>query len=274
MFLNNIRRLSQTLALRMTIWYAAIFAVSSILVFVFVYLLISTFITERTAADMQADLGEFAVFFQTDGIERVKAQMDLDTKHQEAEQVFLRLWATDGRRLATTNLSSWSGLEDIPASVLREIAGGKGLRVEAVNLSARDYSTRRIIGTIGPGIVLEIGQSLEEDEELIATILHGFIITLAAVFLIGGPVGWFMARRALRAIDKVTRTANEISHGALDRRVPVGAQGDDLNHLAQTFNTMLDRIQALIVGMREMTDNLAHDLRSPLTRMRTAAEMS
>ena len=274
MFLSNIRRLSQKLALRMTIWYAVIFAVSSILVFVFVYLLISTFITERTAEDMQADLAEFATFFQTDGIERVKTQMDLDTKHQEAEQVFLRLWAADGRQLATTNLSSWSGLEDIPAVVLREVADGKEPRVETVNLPAREYGTHRIVGTIGPDIVLEIGQSMEEDEELLATILHGFIITLAAVFLLGGPIGWFMARRALRAIDKVTRTANEISHGAFDQRVPVGSQGDELDNLAQTFNTMLDRIQALIVGMREMTDNLAHDLRSPLTRMRTAAEMS
>ena len=274
MFLNKIRRLPHTLALRLTIWYAVIFAASSMLVFVFAYLLISTFIAQRTDDELHEDLGEFAAFFQAHGIERVKTEMALDTKHREAEQVFLRLWSDDGRQLAATDLSSWPGLENVPVQALRQVTGDHGPIVETVNLPALEHGVRRIIGTIGPGVVLEIGLSLEDDEELVATILHGFLATLAAVFVLGGPIGWFMARRALRAIDKVTRTANEISLGALDRRVPVGSQGDELDHLAQTFNTMLDRIQALIVGMREMTDNLAHDLRSPLARMRAAAEMS
>ena len=274
MFLSNIRRFPHTLALRLTIWYAAIFAASSVLVFVFVYLLISTFIAQHTDQELQEDIDEFAVFFKTQGIARVKTEMVLETKYQEAEQVFLRLWSADGRMLAATDLSSWPGLKGAPLGILREVAAGSEPVIETMELPAREDDVRRIIGAIGPGVVLEIGFSLEEDEELVAAILHGFLFTLAAVFLLGGPVGWFMARRALRAIDKVTRTANEIARGALDRRVPVGSQGDELDHLAQTFNTMLDRIQALIIGMREMTDNLAHDLRSPLARMRTAAEMS
>lgn len=274
MFLNKIRGLSHTLAFRLTIWYAAIFAVSSVLVFVFVYLLISTFIAERTNVDMREDLGEFAVFFQAEGVKRVKTEMTLDTNGQESEKSFFRVWAGDGRQLAATDLSSWAGLEGLPVEVLREVVDGNGPVVETVNLPAHEYGVRRIVGAIGPDVVLEIGQSLEEDEELVTAILHGFLFTLAAVFLLGGPIGWFMARRTLRAIGKVTRTANEISRGALDRRVPVGSQGDELDRLAQTFNTMLNRIQALIVGMREMTDNLAHDLRSPLARIRTAAEMS
>ncbi len=274
MFLNKIRRLSHTRALRLTIWYAAIFAVSSIFIFIFVYLLISTFLAERTDKDMQEDIAEFSDFFQVQGIERVKTQMALDTKGKEAEKVFLRLWASDGRQLAATDLSSWPELVIVSADVLREVNDGNESIVETVNLQMHEYDARRIIAAIGPGIVLEIGQSLEEDEELLATILHGFLFTLTAVFLLGGPIGWFMARRALRAIGKVTRIANEISREALDRRVPVSSQGDELDHLAQTFNTMLDRMQALIVGMHEMTDNLTHDLRSPLGRIRTAAEMS
>lgn len=273
MFLNKIRRQPRALAMRLTIWYALIFATSSTLVFAFVYFLISTIVAQRTDAELQEDLAEFADFFQKDGVERVKLEMGLDAKQEEAKQVFLRLWTADGRQLAATDLSAWGGLGAIPVDVLRQ-ANARGAIVETVNLSAREQGTRRIIGALGPGVVLEIGLSLEDDEELIATISRGFLATLAAVFVLGGPVGWFMAHRALRAIDKLTRTANEIALGALDRRVPIDFQGDELDHLAQTFNTMLDRIQALILGMREMTDNLAHDLRSPLARIRTAAEMS
>ena len=106
-----------------------------------------------------------------------------------------------------------------------------------------------------------------------AALFRGFLIVLAAIVAFGGPIGWFMARRALRGVQAITRTATEIAHGNLDRRVEVRAQGDELDALARTFNLMLDRIHALIIGMREMTDNLAHDLRSPLGRIRASAEM-
>lgn len=83
-----------------------------------------------------------------------------------------------------------------------------------------------------------------------------------------------MARRALHGVREVTRAANEIADGALERRVPIGTAGDELDQLASTFNAMLDHIQSLIIGMRDMADNLAHDLRSPLGRVRACAEMS
>ncbi|MGH8656705.1 MAG: sensor histidine kinase [Gammaproteobacteria bacterium] len=140
--------------------------------------------------------------------------------------------------------------------------------------AARTKCASSIYGTIAPGLVLEIGESLEKDEELIAALLRGFLIALPAVTLLGGPIGWFMARRALRGVQEVTQTATEIADGVLDRRVEVRSQGDELDTLARTFNMMLDRIQALIIGMREMTDNLAHDFRSPLGRIRASADIT
>lgn len=273
MSLNNIMRLPQSLALRLTLWYAGIFALSSALVFIFLYLLISTTIAQRTDQDLHEDLDEFAAFLSEDGIERVKTEMALDIKLAEAETAFLRLWNRDGRQLAATDLASWSDLGTLSPTLLREVRDGEPF-TETLRLAQHEHGVRRVLGAIGPDVLLEIGQSLQADEELIASILHGFLLMLVAVFLIGGPIGWFLARRALGAIGKVTRTADAIARGALDRRVPVGPQGDELDLLAVTFNTMLNRIQALIIGMREMTDNLAHDLRSPLGRIRTAAEMA
>lgn len=273
MSLSNILRLPQSLALRLTLWYAGIFALSSALVFIFLYFLISTTITQRTDQDLHEDLDEFAAFLNEGGIERVKTEMALDVKQAEAETSFLRLWNRDGRQLAATDLASWSDLGTLAPTLLREVRDGEPF-TETLDLVQREHGVRRVVGVIGPNVLLEIGQSLEADEELLASILHGFLLMLVAVFLFGGPIGWFLARRALGAIGKVTRTADAIARGALDRRVPVGSQGDELDLLAVTFNTMLNRIQALIIGMREMTDNLAHDLRSPLGRIRTAAEMA
>jgi heavy metal sensor kinase len=96
------------------------------------------------------------------------------------------------------------------------------------------------------------------------------------VLLIGvaAGVGWFMARRAVSGVEEVTRTAQIISGGNLEKRVPVHPRGDEIDQLAMTFNQMLDRIQGLLKEVREMSDNIAHDLKSPITRIRGMAEVT
>jgi heavy metal sensor kinase len=87
-------------------------------------------------------------------------------------------------------------------------------------------------------------------------------------------LGWFMARRALTQVEEVTQTARGISATDLGRRVPLKGQADEIDRLATTFNDMLDRIQTLVAEMKEMTENIAHDLRSSITRIRGMAEMA
>jgi signal transduction histidine kinase len=83
-----------------------------------------------------------------------------------------------------------------------------------------------------------------------------------------------MARRALVGVETVTRTARRISEGSLEKRVPVKKRADEIDQLALTFNQMLDRIEILVTGIKEMSDNIAHDLKSPITRIRGIAEVS
>lgn len=273
MFLETLRSIRHTLALRLTIWYAGIFCLSSILAFTLVYALMVSVVQELTDEDLEDDIEEFAVLMQSGGLDRVMTEMTAETEGEEAEDSFLRLWGPDGRELMTTDLSHWPELDD-PEQAFAQLDGSDEPILQTFEFPEREHNVRSIYGTIAPGIVLQIGESLENDEELLEALLNGFFITLAIVIVLGGPIGWFMARRALRGVEEVTQTATEIADGALERRVVVRTRGDELDRLAQTFNSMLDRIQALIIGMREMTDNLAHDLRSPLARIRASAEMS
>lgn len=149
---------------------------------------------------------------------------------------------------------------------------GDEVRLNTLSVPGRDHKARVIRGPIGLNLTLEIGESLADDEIFLGKVLKGFVVTLLVMIPSGGVVGWFMARRALSGVQRLTHTAGRIAAGALEQRVIVGPRGDEIDQLAQTFNTMLDRIEALIIGMREMTDNLAHDLRSPLGRIRASAE--
>jgi signal transduction histidine kinase len=111
-------------------------------------------------------------------------------------------------------------------------------------------------------------------DELREEFRHYFGVPVAILIVLSAGMGWFMAKRALSGVEKVTQAAVDITHGALDRRVPVTSNGDEIDRLADAFNTMVDRVQELIGQMKEITENIAHDLRSPIARMRGLAEMA
>jgi len=108
--------------------------------------------------------------------------------------------------------------------------------------------------------------------ELLEAYLNFFGYSLVCVALGSLVVGWFMARRALSGVMQLTKTANAVAAGALNERVPVKGHQDEIDRLAITFNIMLEKINALIQGMKETNDSIAHDLRSPIARMRGVAE--
>jgi signal transduction histidine kinase len=117
------------------------------------------------------------------------------------------------------------------------------------------------------------GMSLHAIDEIREDLVQYFGIPVAIVILLSSVGGWFMARRALTGVNEIKKAAREISQGALDRRVPVTGRRDEIDQLAETFNEMVSRVQALIEQMKEITENIAHDLRSPITRMRGVAEL-
>jgi signal transduction histidine kinase len=92
------------------------------------------------------------------------------------------------------------------------------------------------------------------------------------VVVLGLCGGIFVARRVLRRIDAMTGTTQRIMAGDLSGRLPVGRSGDELDRLAENLNAMLERIEALMTGLKEVSDNIAHDLKTPLTRLRNRAE--
>jgi signal transduction histidine kinase len=122
------------------------------------------------------------------------------------------------------------------------------------------------------GFRLLIGRDLEERRRLFGIIAQAAQWSLLVVIVLGIGGGIFVARRVLRRIDAMTGTAQRIMAGDLTGRLPVGRSGDELDRLAENLNVMLERIEALMMGLKEVSDNIAHDLKTPLTRLRNRAE--
>ncbi|NMA99258.1 MAG: HAMP domain-containing histidine kinase [Phyllobacteriaceae bacterium] len=122
------------------------------------------------------------------------------------------------------------------------------------------------------GMRLVVGRDVVERRGYSAIILQSFLVGVAGIILFSLIAGGVTARRVLRRIDTIQQTSSKIMSGNLSERVPVTDRNDEFDALATNLNAMLDRIEKLLQGLKEVTDNVAHDLKTPLTRLRNQAE--
>ena len=272
MFLKKLR-LPRTLAFRLTLWYALIFTISSLGAYLVFNLLIASGLRERTDQRLLAEVRELSSHLALKGIDAVELDITHDAQSGGLDRMFLRVLSPAGEELATTDMASWPNIS-VNRSALQRISTGTGHVFETLAIPQRQHKVRVLYGIIGPGKIVQMGKTLEDDERFLEAFRERFFVIMAALMIFGALIGWFMAKRALQGIEEVTHTAESISKGTIERRVPLKARGGEIERLATAFNTMLDRIDGLINGMREMTDSIAHDLRSPITRIRGIAEMT
>lgn len=122
------------------------------------------------------------------------------------------------------------------------------------------------------GMRLVVGRDVVERRGFSAIIIQSFMFGVLGIILFSLIAGGITARRVLKRIDTIRDTSTKIMSGNLSERVPVTRRNDEFDGLATNLNAMLDRIEQLLQGLKEVTDNVAHDLKTPLTRLRNQAE--
>ncbi|MGH6780183.1 MAG: sensor histidine kinase [Bradyrhizobium sp.] len=140
------------------------------------------------------------------------------------------------------------------------------------DLDGTDHRALVRVTEVGGGFRLLIGRDLEERRRMFGIVAKAAQWSILVVMFLGIAGGIFVARRVLHRIDAMTGTTRRIMTGDLSGRLPVGRSGDELDRLAENLNAMLERIEALMMGLKEVSDNIAHDLKTPLTRLRNRAE--
>jgi len=207
------------------------------------------------------------------GLEGVKAALAEESELENPDEDFYRLFNFKGDILFTTDTASWGAIggPDILQKMQNE---GVSSVTQTLTIEQSDDKARMITAIIGPDTVLQVGESLEEVEDYLDIFLELFSVLIVSLIVVSTIIGWLLARRATSDMQKVTETAEEISNGAYDRRVQIKGRLREIERLGATFNRMLDRIQGLLKSMKEINDNIAHDLRSPLARIRGIAEMN
>lgn len=240
--------------------------------FISLYWAIERVIDNDIDDDMHEDIQEFRVVFSQGGDDAVTNEMLRETLGGDRQSIFLRLFDNNNEVVYTTDLAYWSDVQS-DAQVVRRLANSPApSELITTNPKRQESGARIITGHIGPDRVLQIGESLESRNDIMELLIGTFAFVFLAALPMAGILGWIATRRATRGIQEVSNTAREIQVGDLNSRVQINGQSNEIEFLAGSFNRMADRINNLVNDMREMTDNIAHDLRSPLGRIRAIAE--
>ena len=273
MFLRKLHNFKNSLLFRLTILYAVAFTVLSTIGFLIFYYRIYAVTMERLDLELLDKTRKYTALTKEAGLEGVLPELTDEAESEDPQEDFYRLFNLNGDMLFTTDMSFWGTIpkKDILLKMQNE---GLTYAIQNQVFEARDDEARMITAIIGPDSVLQIGESLEEVDEYLDIFLKLFSILVISLIIVSAIIGWLLARRATIDMQEVTETAEEISSGSYDRRVQVKGRYREIERLSATFNRMLDRIQSLLNSMKEINDNIAHDLRSPLARIRGIAEMS
>ena len=259
----SIRKIFATSAFRMALLYMLLFSASVSLLLGYVYWSTVGYLTSRTDEAVIAEIEHLVDRYRRLGLSALIRAVD--GPDHSGENICL-LVGPDGMFLAGTlnvrPLPTYAGNNWIEFEHYRP--GGSGTEV----VLAR---ARAVI--LPGGLYLLVGRDVRDQREIEHLITGALAWSLGLTVLLGLVGGVLVGRNVLRRIDEINWSIHDIMEGDLSRRLPTRGIGDELDRLSYNVNDMIGRIESLMEGMREVSDDVAHDLRSPLNRMRSRLEI-
>jgi signal transduction histidine kinase len=261
--MSALGKLVRTTAFKLSFAYLVIFTIFAFATLAYVAWSAQRVLDQQFVSTIEAEITGLAEQYRTGGLRRLVAIVERRSRDPGASLYLVTTNA--GERIAGNIDNPPPGILDRPGQ--REIQYGR-----SDDEDVRPH--RAIVRTylLPGGFRLLVGRDVEERGRLREAIQRAFGYSLLLVGVLGCAGGWFITRRVLKRVDDMTETTRTIMAGDLNGRLRIAGTGDELDRLAQNLNAMLDRIGELMTGLREVSDNIAHDLKTPLTRLRNKAD--
>ena len=256
-------KLIRTTAFRLTLVYLFLFAVFAASLLGYFAWNTRRLITEQITTTVDAETGEVSEIYNHRGLRGLVFTVENRALRPGAN---LYLVTTPAGVAIAGNVGS------LAPGVMGSVGWSETAYRRLDDQDAGDHRALVLVTELSSGFRLLIGRDLEERRRLFGIVAQAAQWSILVVVVLGIGGGIFVARRVLRRIDAMTGTTQRIMAGDLTGRLPVGRSGDELDRLASNLNAMLERIEALMTGLKEVSDNIAHDLKTPLTRLRNRAE--
>lgn len=258
----------KNLAFRLTFLHSVLFGIAFVLVFSVIYLWVGYVLLKNTDVDLLDDTKDFEEANAGGGMAGLVAYIDAEIEDNGPANMFLRAMRTDGNILYVSDNTQWGDIPPLQAPSDPRVPAFRSFAIpERPGLSARSITF--YVGDI----LMELAVPIEWEAGFMAELRHAFSIGVAFTLILAVSIGWFMANRSLSGMKEIEKVARSIAGSTdLGKRVPLKGSGDELDSLAATFNLMLGRIESSVRELSDMMDNIAHDLKTPLARIRVMAE--
>ena len=261
--LNALRKLFNTTAFKLTLVYLTVFAVFAACLLGYFAWNTRRLITEQITRTVDAEITGLSEQYNQGGIQRLVFIIDARARRPGSSLYLVTTFSGDG-------LAGNVGL--LGEGVLEHVGWTETVYRRLDDPEGTEHHALVRVFQLPSGFRLLVGRDLEERERLYDIILAAGQWSIAVVIVLGLAGGFIVARRVLRRVDAMTGTSRTIMAGDLSGRLPTVGSDDELDRLAVNLNMMLERIEALMRGFKEVSDNIAHDLKTPLTRLRNRAE--
>lgn len=265
-FFTGLGKLFRTTTFKLTLVYLTVFALFAMALLGYFAFNTRRLITEQITDTVNAEITGLSEQYRLGGIRRLALTVDARAR-RPGSSLYL---------VTTFNGDTLAGnVTDLPPGVLDRddwIETPYRRLDETEGATHPDHHALVRVFQLPGGFRLLVGRDLEERQRLYDIVADAGRWSIALVIVLGLAGGLFVTRRVLRRVDAMTATSRSIMAGDLGERLPVDGTGDELDRLAENLNLMLERIEALMHGLKEVSDNIAHDLKTPLTRLRNRTE--
>jgi len=267
---NGVRK-PMSLVKRLTLSYSVAFCALIGLSFYLLYFAMVSVVDRGIESDLKEDIVEFSELLEQDGVSAVMMEMDKEALN-ESDSTFLLLVNSRLEVVHSTPLELWSEFNP-DLQLLNKLSVNQS---DELTIS-RDFEQNEkhawvVYGALTTNYFLIVGESTDERDELLEVLLWTMLAVMFLSFPIAMMLVFWLSRRSIGGIRLVSSSAMNLKRGNLNSRVNAVNQAEEVQYLADAFDSMADRIQQLISDMKDMTDNIAHDLRSPIGRIRLLSE--
>ncbi|WOB79376.1 ATP-binding protein [Brevundimonas nasdae] len=256
---------------RLTLLFLALFVAAAGAILAYVYFASASEAQGRAKADVEIELGALTAIHRTRGIDALNQAL---VERSIRGGPYLYLLTDKAGKTITGNITE--SPIDIDLSLPAGASDWETFRLTDTDAQGKVQRRRSIgvITTLAGGEHLFVGQDIGDIEAYLARLTQALWGAMALVMLLGLAGGLYISRRVENAMAGLNRVVQSVQDGDLKVRAPVRHTGDELDELGQGLNTMLDRLEASMASIRHAGDAIAHDLRSPLTRMRAKLEVA
>jgi signal transduction histidine kinase len=270
MFLKSLREIRGKVNLRLAFLFTFVFLLSSALLFGLIYLFLSSNLKKDDYRTIHQNLLELWAGYEVDGISAILNTVSVEQFLGERWLSFIRVSDRWNNTVFVILPEPWRTL---PGSSLERIYSNPSGSLVRIEVQGIVYYVETASLRLDDGNELQVGMNVAERMSMMRRFREIFALVMIPFTVMSFAGGSYLAARSLRPLQSLNDTVRTvIETGKVDARIPTMNKPDELDELVRLFNRMLERIERLVEGMRDALDSVAHDLKTPLTRMRVSAE--